>query len=93
MGHPLSQTIFTSLHIDRILSPMPTSLEQTVFDRSESYPDEEPLMHQVLRAYCLGLVKTCFFVNNRVLSEHFYEVFNLTRAIDFVLIKSRKRTL
>ena len=73
MGHPLAQTIFTSLYIDRILEPCPTSLEQTYFDRSESCEDE-PLMHQILRAYCLGLLKTCGYVNQRVKSEHYYEV-------------------
>ncbi|TVY62254.1 N-alpha-acetyltransferase 35 NatC auxiliary subunit [Lachnellula suecica] len=73
MGHPLAQTIFTSLYIDRILDPCPTSLEQTCFDRSESCSDE-PLTHQILRAYCLGLVKTCGYVNQRVKAEHYYEV-------------------
>lgn len=74
MGYPLAQTIFTSLYIDRILSPYPTKLEQTVFDRSESSPAVEPLAMGILRAYCLGLIKTCYFVNSRVKAEHFYEV-------------------
>lgn len=75
MGHPLAQTIFTSLYIDRILNPSPLSLNETRFDRDESCAEDEPLMLQVLRAYCLGLIKTCWYVNNRVRSEHFYEVF------------------
>lgn len=74
MGYPLSQTIFTSLYIDWLLMPTPTSLEQTYFDKSDSRPHEEPIVLQTLRAYCLGLIKTCWFVNNRVRSEHFYEV-------------------
>ncbi|KAF7899067.1 uncharacterized protein EAF01_008280 [Botrytis porri] len=73
MGHPLAQTIFTSLYIDRILHPSPLSLHETRFDRDESCAEDEPLMLQVLRAYCLGLIKTCWYVNNRVRSEHFYE--------------------
>ncbi|TEY48905.1 hypothetical protein BOTCAL_0289g00040 [Botryotinia calthae] len=73
MGHPLAQTIFTSLYIDRILHPSPLSLKETRFDRDESCAEDEPLMLQVLRAYCLGLIKTCWYVNNRVRSEHFYE--------------------
>ncbi|KAL2066239.1 hypothetical protein VTL71DRAFT_2310 [Oculimacula yallundae] len=72
MGHPLAQTIFTSLYIDRILSPCPLGINQTYFDRSESCTDE-PITHQILRAYCLGLIKTCSYVNNRVKSEHTYE--------------------
>lgn len=75
MGHPLAQTIFTSLYIDRLLHPSPTSLDETLFDRIESCDAEEPLMLQVLRAYCLGLIKTCWYVNNRIRSEIFYEVF------------------
>lgn len=78
-GHPLSQTIFTSVYIDKLLSSTPTSLDHTYFDRSESASaSEEPLTIQVLRAYCLGLVKTCGYVNNRVMSEHYYEVSFLT---------------
>ncbi|PSS22902.1 hypothetical protein M430DRAFT_33575 [Amorphotheca resinae ATCC 22711] len=73
MGYPLSQTIFTSLYIDRLLMPTPTSLEQTYFDKGGSCSVDEPLTLQVLRAYCLGLIKTCWFVNNRVRSEHYYE--------------------
>ncbi|THV49810.1 hypothetical protein BGAL_0178g00170 [Botrytis galanthina] len=73
MGHPLAQTIFTSLYIDRILNPSPLSLNETRFDRDGSCVEDEPLMLQVLRAYCLGLIKTCWYVNNRVRSEHFYE--------------------
>jgi N-alpha-acetyltransferase 35, NatC auxiliary subunit len=73
-GHPLSQTIFTSLYIDLLISPTPLSLDQTYFDRSESFSEHEPLTLQILRAYCLGLIKTCWYVNNRVKSEHYYEV-------------------
>ncbi|RDW71406.1 putative MAK10 [Coleophoma cylindrospora] len=73
MGHPLSQTIFTSLYIDRILSPCPLILDHTLFDRSESAPSDEPLTLQTLRAYCVGLIKTCHYVNSRVKAEHFYE--------------------
>jgi hypothetical protein len=74
MGHPLSQTIFTSLYIDRLLSPCPLSVDQTYFDRSEGCSSDEPLTLQILRAYCLGLIRTCSYVNNRVKSEHYYEV-------------------
>lgn len=79
MGHPLSQTIFTSLYIDRLLSPFPLNLDQTYFDKSESCSLDEPLTLQILRAYCLGLVKTCCYVNLRVKSEHYYEVFSSMR--------------
>lgn len=58
------------------MMPAPLDLDQTYFDRSESCPDEEPLTSQILRAYCLGLIKTCAFVNDRVKAEHYYEVSN-----------------
>jgi N-alpha-acetyltransferase 35, NatC auxiliary subunit len=74
MGYPLSQTIFTSLHIGRILMPAPLSIDETHFDKIENGSADEPLTLQILRAYCLGLMKTCSFVNNRVKSEHYYEV-------------------
>lgn len=80
MGHPLSQTIFTSLYIDRLLSPCPSSLNQTYFDRinrNEYYSLDEPLHLQILRAYCLGLIKTCYYINSRVKAEHYYEVISL----------------
>lgn len=73
MGYPLSQTIFTSLYIDRILMPAPLNIDNTYFDRCENRTTEEPLTLQILRAYCLGLIKTCSFVNNRVKAEHYYE--------------------
>lgn len=82
MGYPLAQTIFTSLYIDRLLDPSPTSLEQTYFDRSESCSDE-PITLQILRAYCLGLIKTCAYVNQRVKSEHFHEVSPKPLSRDF----------
>jgi hypothetical protein len=95
MGYPLSQTLFTSLYIDRLLMPSPMSLEQTYFDKSDNRPLQEPLSIQILRAYCLGLVKTCWFVNNRVRSEHFYEVCpNVRQQIWAILIGwCRKKTL
>ncbi|KAG0648103.1 mak10 [Hyphodiscus hymeniophilus] len=72
-GHPLSQTIFTSLYIDRLLAPSPVSLDQTLFDRGASASDDESMTLRILRAYCLALIKTCWYVNSRVKSEHYYE--------------------
>jgi hypothetical protein len=86
MGHPLGQTIFTSLYIDRLLDPCPTQIKETYFDRSESAADES-LDDQILRAYCLGLVKTCGYVNERVKAEHYYEVIEPFRSRMFVLTR------
>ncbi|KAL2373348.1 hypothetical protein RJZ57_002191 [Blastomyces gilchristii] len=35
-GHPLPQTLFTSIYLDRMLWPVPKSLEEARFDRSAS---------------------------------------------------------
>ncbi|POS84228.1 hypothetical protein EPUL_003377 [Erysiphe pulchra] len=70
MGHPLAQTIFTSLHIDKVLCPSPLGINEAYFDQNAS---NELLMHRTLRAYCLGLIKTCCYVHHRINAEHFYE--------------------
>ena|ERR1700722_16768304 len=81
MGHPLSQTIFTSLYIDRLLNSKQVKWESIRFGNSGDGFENEPLILRVLRAYCLGLIKTCSHVNNRIKSEHFYEVCCLIDAI------------
>ncbi|CEJ61189.1 Putative Amino-acid N-acetyltransferase subunit Mak10 [Penicillium brasilianum] len=70
MGHPLSQTLFTSIYIDKLLWPAPRTMEDARFDR---VPSENPLVGLVLRTYCLALIKACDFVHARVASEYFYE--------------------
>lgn len=72
MGHPLAQSVFTSLYIDRLLSSNPSTVEQATFH--ETHPSDENFTLQILRAYCIGLIKTCFYINARVKSEHYYEV-------------------
>jgi N-alpha-acetyltransferase 35, NatC auxiliary subunit len=74
MGHPLSQTIFTSLYIDKLLNSKKPKLEDIRFGILTDASYDEPLNLRVLRAYCLGLIMTCSHINNRVKSEHFYEV-------------------
>ena len=73
MGYPLSQSLFTSLYLDRLLWPESKTLGQCRFER-ERIPEGNRMLHVVLRAYCLGLVKTCDFVHRRICLEHFYEV-------------------
>ena len=76
-GGALSQTVFTSLYIDRLLSSTPRTLQEAqFFKEGESMQDPSGYMvvHLVLRAYCLGLVKCCDFVNRQILLEHIYEV-------------------
>ncbi len=74
MGYPLSQTLFTSIYINRLLWPEPASLEEAQF-RPNTRPSEElPLVQTVLRAYCFGTIKACDFVHSMVSDQHYYEV-------------------
>ncbi|PGH23171.1 hypothetical protein AJ80_02808 [Polytolypa hystricis UAMH7299] len=89
MGHPLSQTLFTSLYLDQLLWPVPTTLDEARFDRGQiqrvvgqnnGRGDTEggergggALVNLVLRAYCLALIKACDRVNTKVASEYYYE--------------------
>ncbi|KAF9877645.1 hypothetical protein CkaCkLH20_04780 [Colletotrichum karsti] len=72
IGYPLSQTLFTSVYVESILMPKPATLEDAHFIRNANGTPPSP-MHAVLRAYCVGLLKTCGNVNERIKNEHFYE--------------------
>ena len=90
MGYPLSQTLFTSLYIERLLWPEPKNLDEARFDRGGStMPDT--VLHQVLRPFCLGLIKTCDFVYKTVAAEHYYEVNRVHNAGFMVLISIGRR--
>ena len=74
-GYPLSQTVFTSLHVDRLLSP--DNRKPYTFpygrDPGTDLDVNQHLVHTVLGAYCLGLVK-CIQVSLQIIqSQNFYE--------------------
>lgn len=71
-GYPLSQTLFTSVYIDKLLWPHPNTLDEAHFYRGKCPSRISPLL-EVLRAYCLGLIKCCDFVIQRVTSRDFFE--------------------
>lgn len=73
MGYPLSQTLFTSLYIERLLWPTPKTLDEARFDRDDP-ANSQSVLHEVLRPFCLGLIKTCDFVHAKIGAEHYYEV-------------------
>jgi len=86
MGHPLSQTLFTSIYLDKLLWPAPKTLKEARFYRGpRDNEDDPPLVHLVLRAYCLALVKACDFVLTRVTSEYYYEVCCLLSFVEGVI--------
>ncbi|KAJ0164828.1 N-alpha-acetyltransferase 35, NatC auxiliary subunit [Colletotrichum tanaceti] len=72
VGYPLSQTVLTSVYVESILMPKPATIDDAHFIRNDSGTPPSA-MHAVLRAYCLGLLKTCGNVNERIKNEHYYE--------------------
>jgi hypothetical protein len=74
LGYPLSQTLFTNVYIDAILMPPPATISDADFMRSPIHSSDTSPMHSILRAYCLGLLKACWYVNERIRLEHYYEV-------------------
>lgn len=67
-GYPLSQTVFTSLHIDRLLNPIyntqasPSKMQKKL-----------NLVQLALLAYCTALVKCCHEALTLIQSQNFYE--------------------
>ncbi|KAF2688921.1 amino-acid N-acetyltransferas-like protein subunit Mak10 [Lentithecium fluviatile CBS 122367] len=73
-GYPLSQTLFTSLHIDRLLWPETKVFEHAQFYRGDVEEGKRPgVFLEVLRAYCLALVKGCDFVIAKVTGRDYFE--------------------
>ena len=68
-GESLAQTVFTSLHVDRILDLEKTTMSAPT---SGSCPNDV-LVRLVLRAYCMALIKCVNGVLDIVLRQNFYE--------------------
>ncbi|EEY19272.1 conserved hypothetical protein [Verticillium alfalfae VaMs.102] len=79
VGYPLSQTVFTCAYVESILMPAPSTLDEAHFIRDPAVATPSP-MHAVLRAYCLGLLKTCGQVNESIINEHYYEAHFVTNT-------------
>lgn len=60
--------------------PNPIGIDQANFVRNQDNDSNESPLLQVLRAYCLGMLKACGYVNERVKSEHSYEVCTINTA-------------
>lgn len=74
LGYPLSQTLLTNIYIENMLTPQPMTVDEADYVRDYSSQASRPPMHTILRAYCLGLLKTCCYVNEGIKCEHYYEV-------------------
>ncbi|KAG9843058.1 Mak10-domain-containing protein, partial [Aureobasidium melanogenum] len=73
-GYALSQTLFTSLHMYSLLTPYYRPLNAIVFNPKRTSPEQpDPLISSVLRAFCLGIIKSCDAVIQEITSEHYYE--------------------
>ena len=73
-GYPLSQTLFTSVYIDKLLWPEPKTFDQAQFYRG-NLPDKSrpsPLL-EVLRAYCVAQIKCCDFVIAKITGRDYFE--------------------
>jgi N-alpha-acetyltransferase 35, NatC auxiliary subunit len=73
MGYPLSQTLFTNVYVEAMLVPTPSTISEADFIRDAAKAELRSPMHLVLRAYCLGLLKTCWYVVERVKFENYFE--------------------
>ncbi len=54
--------------------PTPATAEDANFIRDIDRSEPPSPMHVVLRAYCLGLLKSCWYVLECIKYEHYYEV-------------------
>ncbi|KAL6172532.1 N-alpha-acetyltransferase [Exserohilum turcicum] len=73
-GYPLSQTLFTSVYIDKLLWPETKILEDAQFYRGEILHERRPgPLLEVLRAYCLALIKGCDFVIAKITGRDYFE--------------------
>ncbi|KAI0445628.1 Mak10-domain-containing protein [Xylaria telfairii] len=72
-GYPLSQTILTSVYVEALMNPYPATIEDVDFTRTFPPPLREPSLLFALRAYCAGLIKACFLVNECMKEELYYE--------------------
>lgn len=68
--------------------PDPRSIQEATFIRGGGHDPNEQLMLQVLRAYCLGMLKSCGYVNERIKSEHYYEVSVYALVLMVILLLS-----
>lgn len=70
-GYPLSQNLFTSLHLFRLISPDNNYPYQFFYHRQHGVQDS--LVHNVLRAYCIGVIKCCQLALQLIQDHTFYE--------------------
>jgi hypothetical protein len=66
-GYPLAQTLFSSHYIDGLLSLEAKNIDQIHFSHAgKNNSWNAPLLHIVLRAYCIAIVKCCDYALEEV---------------------------
>ena len=61
------------MHIDKLLWPEPKCQEDAQFYRGKFQLHIEPLLHVVLRSYCIGVIKCCDLVIRKLQTQDYYE--------------------
>lgn len=73
-GYPLSQTVFTSLHLDRLLSPDNRYPYNLLYgEQANLSTNDLCLTHVVIKAYCAALAKCCAQVLLTIQSQNYYD--------------------
>ncbi|MGI4850429.1 MAG: N-alpha-acetyltransferase 35, NatC auxiliary subunit [Janthinobacterium lividum] len=74
-GYPLAQNLFSSLYIDHILAQSRQPNEVPRFNAADGSLSSVagPLVHLVLMAYCIGVIKSCDIVIEMIQSQQYYE--------------------
>jgi hypothetical protein len=72
-GNPLNQTLFTCLYIERILEREPKNIEDATFYLPGQPPSRGFYVETVLRAYCLGVIKSTEGVIQTVHNHLYFE--------------------
>lgn len=74
-GSALSQTLFACLYIDRLLSSCPASLKQATFGSPPAHSEQgHGLIQNVLRPYCIAVIRCCGYACHQITSKQIYEV-------------------
>lgn len=91
LGYPLSQTLLTNVYVEAILNPNPQHIDEADFERDPAQRKHQPRTLWILRAYCLGMLKACFLVNQTVFNELYYEVCHRVRYLSSTLFTDTAR--
>ena len=66
-GYPLAQTLFSSHYVDKLLSIEAKTIDQIHFTKAgKNNSWSSPLLHLVLRAFCIGVIKCCDYALEEV---------------------------